>query len=99
MYNSSLLTTTAQQGAGLVNAYQGLTTTTFFLPSQLALNDSVRTFPSYKVRLWNIGSKCASYKLSHRGAALATGLKPGEDALQNTPLYSADYAVRFRVKF
>lgn len=93
IYNSFLYATTAKQGAGLINAYQGLTTNSMFSPSQLALNDSVRTFRSYTVKLWNIGDKCASYKLSHSGAALATGLKPGDDMLLNLPLYSPDYAV------
>jgi hypothetical protein len=95
IYNSSLFATTAQQGAGLVNVYQALTTTTIFLPGELALNDTVRKATSYIVKLWNIGDKKGVYKLTHGGAALATGKAPNDDQLLNTPLYSPDYAVSF----
>ena len=73
IYNSSLLASAAQQGAGLVNAFEALTTTTIISPGELALNDTVRRAKSYQVRVTNIGDKVAEFKMSHKGAALATG--------------------------
>lgn len=96
VYNSLLLASAAQQGAGLVNAYQALTTTTIFSPSQLALNDTVRLAPSYKVKLWNIGTTLNTYKITHGGAALATGKDPNDDQLLTSPIYSSGSAVSLR---
>ncbi|CAF3474670.1 unnamed protein product, partial [Rotaria sp. Silwood2] len=48
IYNSTLLASTVQQGAGLVNAFQALTATTIVSPSELALNDTtVHIWPEY----------------------------------------------------
>ena len=96
--SSSLLASAAQQGAGLVNAYQALTTTTLLSSSELALNDSVRMAPSYIVKLINIGNTTATYNINHTGAALATGLTPNDDQLLAKPLYSADFAVSLTLK-
>lgn len=87
------MATAAQQGAGLINAYQALTSTTMISPSELSLNDTVRKASSYKVTVINIGDKVATYKVSHGGAALGTGKTLNDDQLLTTPLYSADYAV------
>ncbi|CAF3570870.1 unnamed protein product [Rotaria sp. Silwood1] len=92
IYNSTLLAPTVQQGAGLVNAFQAITATTVISPSELALNDTVRQQKSYVIEVSNIGKKTASYKISHRGAALITGIEDGNDQLLSQPLYSADYA-------
>ena len=92
-YNSPLFATAAKQGAGLVNAFQALTATTIFSPSELGLNDTVRKATSYKVNVINIGNKRAVYKMSHQGAALATGATTDDDQLLAKPIYSADYAV------
>lgn len=95
IYQSNLFASTARQGAGLLNVYEALTTTVIFSPSQLALNDTIRKATSYKVKLWNIGAKKATYTLRHSGAALATGAQVDDDQLLNTPVYSAEYAVSF----
>lgn len=95
MYNSSLLATAAQQGAGLVDVHKALTSTTLISPSQLSLNDTVRKAASYKVKVSNIGDRAAAYSISHSGAALATGKEPNNDQHLTTPLYTADYAVSF----
>lgn len=95
IYNRSLFATVVQQGAGLVNAYQALTTTTIFSPSELALNDTVRKAASYKVNVSNIGNITGVYTISHTGAALATGKASNNDQLLDVPVYSADYAVSF----
>ena len=96
--SSSLLATTVQQGAGLVNVYQALSTTTIFSPASLALNDTVRKAEVYNVTLWNIGDTSAAYKLSHHGAALATGLARSRDQLLNTPIFTPNYAVSIVLK-
>ena len=96
IHDSSLFATTARQGAGLVNAFQALTATTIFSPSELGLNDTVRRASSYKVKVINIGSKRAVYKLSHQGAALTTGASANDDQLLAQPLDSANYAVSIR---
>ncbi|CAF1033567.1 unnamed protein product [Adineta steineri] len=91
-YNSSLFASTLRQGAGLVDAIDGITATAMFSPSKLGLNDTVRQHKSYTVHLLNIGDKLARYRLSHRGAAMATGKQPNNDLLLAAPLYSPDYA-------
>lgn len=95
MPKSTLLATTAQQGAGLANVYQALATTTMFSPSELALNDTVRRAEIYNVTLWNMGDTTATYKITHSGAALATGAASNKDKLLSTPVYSAANAVSY----
>ena len=91
----TLLASTIQQGSGLVNAYQTLTATTIISPSQLSLNDTIRKAASYKINVTNIGNEAVAYKISHGGAALATGKSSEDDQLLPTPNYSAGYAVSF----
>jgi hypothetical protein len=95
IYNTSLLATTIKQGAGLVDIYHTITVTTLISPSELSLNDTVRTASSYKVNVYNIGKRVASYKLTHVGAALATAKVSNDDQLLDAPLYSANHAVIF----
>ena len=95
IYQSNLFATAAQQGAGLVDTYQALTSTTMISPSELSLNDTMRKAASYKIKVFNIGDQVAVYNVSHVGAALATGKAADDDQLFRTPLYSADYAVSF----
>ncbi|CAF3032474.1 unnamed protein product [Rotaria sp. Silwood2] len=90
---TTLLATTAQQGAGLVNAFQLIQATTIISPSELALNDSIRQASSYTIEVTNIGNETVTYNINHSGAALATGLRKENDMLLAQPLYSADYAV------
>lgn len=98
MSNSTHFTTAAQQGAGLLNVYEALSTTALFSPSELSLNDTVRRAASYDVTLWNIGDSPARYKITHSGALLATGATLDDDKLLETPSYSAHYAVSFLLK-
>lgn len=95
MSQSSLYASTAQQGAGLINAFRTLTATTIFSPSTLALNDTVRRLQRYTVQLLNIGTEIASYKLTHQGAALATGMQHNDDQQLRNPIFSEDFAVCF----
>ncbi|CAF3304435.1 unnamed protein product [Rotaria socialis] len=92
IYGTQMLATIVRQGAGLVNVFQALTANTIISPSELALNDTLRQEKSYTIKVSNIGKKTAWYKISHRGAALATGAQPESDQLLPTPVYSSDYA-------
>lgn len=98
IYNSQLYDTAARQGAGLVNAYQALTASAIFTPSELALNDSINRFPLYTVMLTNIGKTDATYEITHEGAALATGKTSSDDQLLRTVIYSNNYAVSVHLK-
>lgn len=98
IFDSSLLATVAKQGAGLVNAYQALTTTILLSQSELALNDSVRIASSYTFAVTNIGADTTTYNMTNTGAALATGKTVDDDQLLSTPVYSADYAVSLMLK-
>lgn len=93
LYSTSMLATTVQQGAGLVNAFQALTATTIISPGELALNDTVHRHILYKIKVSNVGNSSAVYTVRHHGAALATGAELGDDQLLSTIVYSADYAV------
>ena len=97
IYNSSLFATAAQQGAGLVDAYQALTSTTMVSPSELSLNDTVRKAASYKINVFNIGDQLGVYSISHGGAALATGKTADDDQLLETPLYSRGLCRKFYI--
>jgi len=87
-YDSSI-----RQGAGLVNAFQALTTRTIFSPSKLALNDTIRRATSYKVKLSNIGTQMAAYEITHEGAPLLKGAQFGDDQLLRYPSRSLDFAM------
>ncbi|CAF1482172.1 unnamed protein product [Rotaria magnacalcarata] len=92
IYSTQIPATAVKQGAGLVNVFQALTANTIISPSELALNDTTRQERSYTIKVSNIGKKTAWYKITHRGAALATGAQPESDQLLSTPVYSSDYA-------
>ncbi|CAF0768404.1 unnamed protein product [Adineta ricciae] len=91
-YGSTLLSNALQQGSGLVDIRRAIKATTMLSPSDLSLNDTVRTASSYTVTVYNIGTTTASYKLTHGGAALATPKDADSDQLLAVPIYSADYA-------
>ncbi|KAK6450359.1 hypothetical protein FP744_10006609 [Trichoderma asperellum] len=68
-WNQSLLATTAQQGAGLVNVYDAITTATRVSPGQLAVTDNNSTsFGLVNITVENNGNSTQTYTLGHRGA-------------------------------
>ncbi|RFU73816.1 subtilisin-like protease [Trichoderma arundinaceum] len=68
-WNPSMLSTTAQQGAGLVNVYDAITSVTRVSPGQLAVTDNNRTsFGLVNITVENHGNTTQRYGLSHRGA-------------------------------
>ncbi|KAL7928198.1 subtilisin-like protein [Trichoderma chlorosporum] len=68
-WNTSMLATTAQQGAGLVNVYDAITLTTHVSLGQLAVTDNNRTsFGLVNFTVENSGSSIEKYTLAHRPA-------------------------------
>ncbi|KAM0485392.1 hypothetical protein ACHAPX_001378 [Trichoderma viride] len=68
-WNQSMLAATAQQGAGLVNVYDAITTATRVSPGQLAVTDNNSTsFGLVNIAVENSGNLTQTYTLGHRGA-------------------------------
>ncbi|PTB68404.1 subtilisin-like protein [Trichoderma citrinoviride] len=68
-FDTTMLATTAQQGAGLVNVYDAITSSTRIYPGQLAVTDNNRTsFGLVNITVENNGEATQTYKLGHRGA-------------------------------
>ncbi|KAL7969606.1 peptidase S8/S53 domain-containing protein [Trichoderma sp. SZMC 28014] len=68
-WNQSMLAATAQQGAGLVNVYDAITTATRVSPGQLAATDNNSTsFGLVNITVENNGDSTQTYTLGHRGA-------------------------------
>ncbi|EHK25873.1 uncharacterized protein TRIVIDRAFT_189569 [Trichoderma virens Gv29-8] len=68
-WNTSMLATTAQQGAGLVNVYDAITSLTHVSVGQLAVTDNNRTsFGLVNFTVTNSGRTLQKYKLQHRPA-------------------------------
>ncbi|PON28188.1 peptidase [Trichoderma gamsii] len=68
-WNQSMLAATAQQGAGLVNVYDAITTATRVSPGQLAATDNNSTsFGLVNITVENNGNSTQTYTLGHRGA-------------------------------
>lgn len=69
--NGTQLNTVAQQGAGLINAYEAVMFKTLISPSEFNLNDTAHAVTSGSVTITNFGSSAVSYKISHLPAAAA----------------------------
>ncbi|KAJ3291580.1 hypothetical protein HDU76_007256 [Blyttiomyces sp. JEL0837] len=98
-YNSDLIDSVVNQGAGLVNIYNAITAKTFVTPSEFALNDTIRTQPSYTLSITNDYKVSVKYTVSSLGAAQANAFVKGDDIIQpqSTTTYTASYAtVKFR---
>lgn len=61
----------AQQGAGLINAYNAVNYKTFISPSILALNDTVNSKYQQQITIQNGASTAQTYTLSHLPAGTA----------------------------
>ena len=68
---SALFQTASQQGAGLVDAFKALTSTTIVAPGQLLLNDTAFFNGEQTFTVANMGNKTVTYKLSHTPAGTA----------------------------
>lgn len=92
-WDPSMLATTAQQGAGLVNVYDAITSVTRVSPGQLAVTDNNRTsFGLVNITVQNHGITIQRYKLDHRGAGYSYE-NVGYGEISQLPNYgSAEFA-------
>jgi subtilisin family serine protease len=68
-YNSSMLAATPQQGAGLINAYDAIFSSTRISPSELTVQDvSLTEYGRVNITIENIDSQPQVYNFSHVGA-------------------------------
>lgn len=67
----SQLQTIAQQGGGLINAYDAVLFKTIISPAEFNLNDTVHAVTSGQVTIDNTGSAAVSYRISHVAAPAA----------------------------
>ncbi|KDR78150.1 hypothetical protein GALMADRAFT_224528 [Galerina marginata CBS 339.88] len=71
------LQTLTQQGAGLVNAFNAIHTTTIVSPGELLLNDTANFKPVQTFTVKNIGTTPKTFKLSHIPAGTALTMQAG----------------------
>ncbi|KAI9354508.1 peptidase S8/S53 domain-containing protein [Zopfochytrium polystomum] len=84
IYQSDLVASVAQQGAGLVNVYNALIAKTVVTPSSLALNDTQFTSKThYTLSLTNNYATPVSYLVVNVGAATVNMFNGVEDFIQN----------------
>ncbi|KAJ3096644.1 hypothetical protein HDU97_005706 [Phlyctochytrium planicorne] len=97
-YESNLVESVVNQGAGLINAYRAAISKTTVFPSNLALNDTQYTKQHYSLTVTNKNSVAINYTVKHLPAAIAAPFVANEDALvaRDEVEYTADYAT---VKF
>lgn len=67
------LTSTAQQGAGMINALKAITVETLVTPSELSLRDSA-TPPVQTITIENTSESPRKYTLGHKGASTVDAL-------------------------
>lgn len=67
----SQLQTIAQQGGGLVNAYDAVLFKTIISPAEFSLNDTASAVGSGQITIDNTGAAAVSYRISHVAAPAA----------------------------
>ncbi|RKO85777.1 peptidase S8/S53 domain-containing protein, partial [Blyttiomyces helicus] len=72
IFQRNLLSSVWEQGAGLVSLFDSITARHETSPAWFALNDTIRTQPSYDLTITNHGSTAVTYTLTNVGAALGT---------------------------
>ncbi|KAK0194981.1 subtilisin-like protease [Armillaria mellea] len=82
--------TVTQQGAGLINVYNAIHSTTIVSPGELILNDTANFQRLQRFTVQNSGKSVKSYQLSHVPAGTAITIRPGTffPALGPVPLTS-----------
>ena len=69
VYNTAILSATAQQGAGLVNVYKAIFSKSVVSPGQLLISDVSKTvYGTANITISNPSTKSVKYTLSHEGA-------------------------------
>ncbi|KAH9484892.1 Minor extracellular protease vpr [Psilocybe cubensis] len=71
------LQTLTQQGAGLVNVFNAIHTTTVVSPGELILNDTANFNPVHQFTVKNTGTSAKTFKLSHIPAGTALTVQAG----------------------
>ncbi|KAF8800185.1 subtilisin-like protease [Phlegmacium glaucopus] len=71
------LQTLTQQGAGLINVYDAIHTTTIISPAELILNDTAHFVGVQKFTVQNNGNQPKTYTLNHAPAGTALTVQPG----------------------
>ncbi|KAH6897589.1 pyrolysin [Coprinopsis sp. MPI-PUGE-AT-0042] len=84
--DGSLLQTAIQQGAGLVNVFRAIHTTTIISPAELVLNDTSYFNPIHKVTVNNTANSEKAYKLKHVPAGTAQTITPNTIFPANGPV-------------
>ncbi|KAK5820738.1 peptidase S8/S53 domain-containing protein [Linnemannia elongata] len=95
-FQSKTFTSAAKQGAGLINVWNALTTTTHASPDRFDLLDSDNFRGVQKITIKNIGKKTETYTLSHVPADALNSYSKGNAWPHPKPIIEADYAT---VKF
>jgi subtilisin family serine protease len=67
----SELQTVAQQGGGLINAYDAVLFKTIISPSEFNLNDTQHAVTTGQITIENTGAAAVSYRISHAPAPAA----------------------------
>ncbi|GJE92713.1 subtilisin-like protease [Phanerochaete sordida] len=80
------LQTVAQQGAGLVNAFQALTTNIIISPGELLTNDTANFVSLHNFKITNNGKTSESFKISHVPAGTALSLQTGTSFFNDGPV-------------
>jgi hypothetical protein len=95
--SGALLQTLSVQGAGLVNAYKAVHTTTLVTPAELLLNDTAHFVPNQKFVVTNTGSTRQQYALGHAPAGTAITVPAGNIFVADgpVPLVAAAASVKF----
>ncbi|KAF9526557.1 pyrolysin [Crepidotus variabilis] len=86
----SLLQTLAQQGAGLINAYNAIHAPATVTPGELILNDTTHFNSVHTFTVKNNGKKSSKYKVKHVPAGTALTLREGEIFPEFGPVPLAD---------
>ncbi|KZZ98766.1 subtilisin-like serine protease PR1C [Moelleriella libera RCEF 2490] len=80
-----MLAPPAQQGGGLVQAFDAAYTTTRLYPSSLSFNDTVHLAPELNFTIMNYGKSSVIYTLGHRPALTMYTLANGTNMTMNFP--------------
>ncbi|KAF4599319.1 hypothetical protein EYR40_006411 [Pleurotus pulmonarius] len=87
------LQTLTQQGAGLINVFNAIHTTTIVSPGELILNDTAHFKGTQQFTVRNAGSSAKTYTLTHIPAGTAVTVTPGTIFPADGPVpLSTDFA-------
>jgi subtilisin family serine protease len=90
VWDSTILSATAQQGAGLVNAYAAISASSRISPGQIVVGDDPThtKYGATNVTIQNTSGRSKTYTLSHLGAGYTDGQLSGRSNSQ-TALYGS----------